>query len=575
MSAGSRPFLRYLSPLAGNGARATLKLPRMKPRSEVLRDVESQTFDVCVIGGGATGAGCALDAQLRGFNTILLDAGDFSGATSSASTKLAHGGVRYLQQAVTQFDFRQFRIVREALRERKCMLENAPHLAHACDFLIPCFSRWDTYYYGLGTRIYDVLAGAAALARSRVLTRGEALTRLPELQSDSLHGAVVYQDGQFDDARYCLALVKSFVDVDGVAINHLKVVGFEKGSDGKLTAAFTQDTLTERRMTIRAREFVNATGPYADSLRSLANPQAQPRLVLSKGAHILLPLEHGQAALLIPNTDDGRIIFAIPWMGRLLAGTTDERVDGAGEVSVSRQDAEYLLSHLNRYCRRAYSPADIVSAFAGVRPLVRSNHSRSTKDLVRGHEVEVDAGSRLVSVLGGKWTSYRAMAEGAIDVVQAKLGARGRCRTQEYRLAGSEGYYPGLWEEIAREADLPEATTRHLGSKFGGEARAILALIREHPEWRAPLVSGAAPLQAEVVFCVRHELAATVEDILARRLGLQFFSWQLAMRAAPVVAELLGAELGWPGERCERAAQEYIDRIQGQVAALGADCSST
>ncbi|HZO24007.1 MAG TPA: glycerol-3-phosphate dehydrogenase/oxidase [Steroidobacteraceae bacterium] len=546
----------------------------MRPRSEASRELESQVFDVCVIGGGATGAGCALDAQLRGFKTALVEAGDFGSATSSTSTKLAHGGVRYLQQAVTQFDFAQLHIVRQALRERKRMLENAPHLARCCDFLVPCFSRWDCWYYGLGLRIYDGLAGPAALGRSRRLSRRETLVRMPELRGDALHGSVVYQDGQFDDARYCLALVKSFSGAAGAATNYVKVVGFEKGADGKLAAALARDAFSGAQTTIRARAFVNATGPFSDSLRSLANPSAEPRLILSKGAHILLPLEREQPALLIPRTEDGRVIFALPWMGRLLLGTTDERVAHPDGVSVTRQDAEYLLSHLNRYCRREYALSEIVGAFAGVRPLLGSAHGRSTKDLVREHEIEIDSTSGLISILGGKWTSYRVMAEGAIDRVQEKLGKPGACRTRDYRLAGGEAFGTDLWQEVARDAGLPEATARRITNTLGTEAKAILSLIGEHPEWRTPLTPDASRIQAEVIHCARSEMAVTVEDVLARRLGLQFIDWELAMQAAAPTAELLGAELGWPIEQRKRAAQEFVARVQQQITTVRAEAAA-
>lgn len=547
----------------------------MKPRSEAWREIQSQVFDVCVIGGGATGAGCALDAQLREYETVLLEAGDFGGATSSASTKLAHGGVRYLEQAVRKFDFHQFHVVREALQERRRMLENAPHLAYPCEFLIPCFSRRDLLYYGLGTKLYEWMAGTASLKRSSVLARREVLARLPDLKGSSLEGGVVFTDGQFDDARYCLALVKSFADADGTAINYTRVVRFEKTSDGKIAAAIVEDAFSGQQLAVRARAFVNATGPFSDSVRTLDNPKSQPRLVLSKGAHILLPLKHNGPALLIPHTEDGRVVFAIPWMDRLLVGTTDDLAKIAQENTVTPQDAEYLLSYLNRYCNTNYSTGDIVSAFAGVRPLVRSTHNRSTKDLIREHEVEVDEITGLVSILGGKWTSYRAMAEDTIDVVQNKLGARGPCATQNYCLAGSEGYHPKLWKAISQDGDLPDVTAQHLVRKFGGEAEAMLSLGRKRPEWRAPIVAGSPAIQAEVVFCARHEMATTVEDVLARRLGLQFFSCDLAIQAAPVVAELLGAELNWSTEQIWRASQTYMDKVERHRKVLRGDLSGS
>jgi len=334
----------------------------VQSRAESVRSIRDQTFDVCVIGAGATGAGCALDAQLRGLRTVLIDAGDFASATSSASTKLVHGGVRYLEQAVRKFDLREFKVVRSALRERICMLHSAPHLAHACQFLIPCFSRFESVYYGLGVHLYDWLSGSANLAPSHVLDRAQTLHHIPDLSSSGLVGAVIYTDGQFDDARYCLSLVKTFVGVGGSVASYLKLISFEREETGRLTGAFVQDQLRQDKFELRARVFVNATGPFSDGIRSLARSQVAPRLILSRGVHILLPVASAgdsslasraaSPALLIPRTEDGRVIFAIPWLDRLLVGTTDQEVADHREVAVTREEAEYLLRHLNRYLRK-------------------------------------------------------------------------------------------------------------------------------------------------------------------------------------------------------------------------------
>lgn len=541
----------------------------MKTRSDALHEIESRTFDVCVIGAGATGAGCALDAQLRGLRTALVDAGDFASGSSSASTKLAHGGVRYLQQAFAEFDFGQLKVVRQALQERILMLENAPHLAHAREFVVPCFSRFHMLYYGLGLKLYDWFAGKATLGASRFLSRKQAL-QFP-LHRDHLAGAVTYLDGQFDDTRYGITLVKTFADAGGEVANYLKVVAFENGNDEKLSSAIVEDCLSGHLLKARARVFVNATGPFSDDLRLLARPNVASRLVLSKGVHILLPLDDGvRSALLIPKTEDGRVIFAIPWLGRLLVGTTDEEVALGQEMLVSREEAEYLLRHLNRHTARTYRLEEIVSAFAGVRPLVRSKHAHETKNLIREHEVEVDNGSGLISILGGKWTTYRAMAEDTINAVQDMLGVgRQATSTRHHRLAGAQGYTPDQWKLLASEHGLAETAARHLSEKFGGEAFAMLAIIDENPELKLPLVSGASPIRAEVVYCARHEMAVTIEDVLARRIGLQFFGWKMAMEAAPVVAQLLARELGWTEQQTQQAIHEYISKIERSLEAIG------
>jgi glycerol-3-phosphate dehydrogenase len=322
---------------------------------------------------------------------------------------------------------------------------------------------------------------------------------------------------------------------------------------------------------VRARVFVNAAGPYSDDLRLLAMPNASRRLVLSKGVHILLPLDPGvTSALLIPKTEDGRVIFAIPWLGRLLVGTTDQEVTRDEKMLVTRDEADYLLRHLNRYTARSYRVEDVVSAFAGIRPLVRPKHAHETKNLIREHEVETDNSSGLISILGGKWTTYRAMAEDTIDAVQDVLAVRRKSTsTRHHRVAGAEGYAAEQWKSLAREHCLEEETARHLSEKFGGNAFAVLAIAEENPELKQRLISGASPIQAEVVYCARHEMAVTIEDVLARRIGLQFFSWKLAVEAAHTVAQQLARELGWSEGQKQQATHDYVSKIERSLEAIG------
>ena len=542
----------------------------MKSRADSLRALESNSFDVCVIGGGATGAGCALDSQLRGLRTALVDAGDFASGTSSASTKLAHGGIRYLQQAVAEVDAGQLKVIREALTERRRMLQNAPHLAHACQFLVPCFSRLESLYYLAGLKLYDWLAGSARLGKSSNLSRVEALAALPTLTRQRVSGAVIYEDGQFDDARFCLSLVKSFSDAGGEVANYLRVIGFQRGEDGRLASAVVKDALNDRTFALRAKGFVNATGPFSDELRSLSSPGVSDRLVLSKGVHVVLPLAGDiTTALLIPKTEDGRVIFAIPWLGRLLVGTTDDEVKPGQDVAVTRDEVEYLLRHLNRYSSLQYTVDDVVSAFSGVRPLVREAHSRQTKKLIRSHEVEVDQRSGLISILGGKWTTYRAMAEDTVNAVQEQRGGSVSSRTRDFQLAGAKGYSADHWRFLASLYGLKEATAKHLAEKFGTEAEGVLSVAKEDSRLNSPLIPEVPSIQAEVVYGARTEMAVTIEDVLARRIGLQLFGWQLALQAAPVVGELLAHELGWTVNEKSRAVDNYVSKIDRQRRALG------
>ncbi len=543
----------------------------MRHRSEAWRKINGGSFDVCVIGGGATGSGTALDAQLRGLNTVLIEAGDFASATSSRSTKLIHGGIRYLQEAVTDLDPGQYNVVKRALRERRFMLDNARFLAHPMEFLVPCYTRWEVFYYGVGTKIYDRIAGKHNFFSSRYRPAKDVLARWPLLQSDGLKGTIAYADGQFDDARYCIALVQTFTEAGGEAVNHARVIRLKQDASGKICEAEIEDQLTGATTTVRARSFVNCTGPYSDHIRAMANPGVEKRLRLSKGVHILLPLdERTTDAMVVPKTDDGRVIFAIPWLGRLLVGTTDDEVTHEDGLVVKRSEAEYLLRQLNRYLSRPFAIEDIVGGFAGVRPLVSQGKGGKTKKLIREHEVEVDRESGLISVLGGKWTTYRAMAEDAVNAVQQQLGVPvGGCVTREHHLSGSEGYSEDYPRALATTQGVPEATARHLTEKFGTRAAAVLDLAKREPGLAQTLVEGYPAIRSEIAYSARNEMAATLDDVLERRTGLQFFSWEAALAAAPVAAAVMQREMAWDGDRTHKAIDEYAGTLMAWTRKIG------
>src|SRR5215469_2741175 len=322
----------------------------MRKREETLGRVSTDSYDVCVIGGGATGAGCALDAQLRGMRTVLVDRGDFGCATSTASTKLIHGGLRYLELAVKELDIAQYRVVRAALGERRRMMRNAPYLTRNLLLAVPCHSLAQALYCRVGIMFYDWLSGSTLLAPSYFLNRRACLKEMPWLNPDRLFGAVIYSDGQFDDGRYNFALVQSFVAAGGDALNYAPLCGFERNRGGAIVAAYVQDRNSGTAWKINARAFVNATGPFSDQVRRYAVPNLPERLRQSKGVHIFLPLCEGwgDRGMLIPATEDGRVIFAIPWMGRLLVGTTESESDPREEMIVTKAEAEFLLRHVNR-----------------------------------------------------------------------------------------------------------------------------------------------------------------------------------------------------------------------------------
>jgi glycerol-3-phosphate dehydrogenase len=544
----------------------------VRNRVEALNEIKKSSYDLCVIGGGATGAGCALDAQLRGLRTVLVEAGDFAGATSSSSTKLIHGGVRYLQQAIAEHDLGQYHVVKRALHERKIMLDNAPFLANPLELMLPCFSWFEVCYFRIGMKLYDWISGRNMLFRSRHLSKEESLLRMPMLKSDRLVGAIAYADGQFDDARYNLALLQSFAKSGGEVLNYAKVIGFKKNGKGQLVEAQVQDSLSGHNFNLPARAFLNATGPFADGIREFAKPGVRQRLRKSKGSHILLPIDsaNNNDALLVPKTDDGRVIFAIPWLGRLLVGTTDDEITLQDEMAVTEREAEYLLKQLNRYLVYPLRKSQIVSAFAGMRPLVASDNSRGTKELIRDHEVEADSSSGLVSILGGKWTTYRAMAEDAINTVMQRLAMPAvPCITRSYRLDGSDGWNSNYWAELVQNYGVSKETAERLSRKFGAAAKEVLGLANDNPLLQKPIVEGFPSVLAEVVYGVREEMAISIEDVLARRTGLQLASWEQAKMAAPAAGAIMARELGWSTDQQKDAVEGYIGKIDRLMKQIG------
>jgi glycerol-3-phosphate dehydrogenase len=544
----------------------------MKSRVEELKNISGQQFDLCVIGGGATGSACALDAQLRGIRTVLLDAGDFAGATSSAATKIIHGGVRYLEEAIKGADLQEYHVLVRALHERVRMMENAPHLTRKLEFLVPSYHWVDVAYLDVGLKIYDWLAGPGRISPSKYLSREETLKRMPDLNQKGLVGSVAYADGQFDDARYNITLVQTFSEAGGNTLNYARVTDFKRGAGGNISGVMVKDQLREEMFTINAKAIVNATGPVSDSIRQLATPTVQKRMRPSKGAHILLPLDvfRTEDAMLIPKTEDGRVLFAVPWNGRLLVGTTDEEVSPEAELVVTKMDVEYMLRQLNQYVARPVTPSDIVSGFAGARPLVDSEDGGDTKKLARDDVIEVDPASGLISIMGGKWTTHRAMAEDTIHRVLEALGLpHAISQNRNYVLYGGKGFTDDYWNKLRCQQQLSSKTARHLAAKFGTAAEKVLALASENSALRDPILAGRSAIKAEVVYVVRHEMAATIEDVLARRIGMQLYSWRDAIQAAPVVGSLMAEELSWTSSFAHAAITHYVEKINHLLDSAG------
>lgn len=539
-------------------------------RVQHLQKLQSETFDICIIGGGASGAGCALDAILRGFKVALIEKDDFAAATSSKSTKLIHGGVRYLEQAVNNFDLAQLKQVRHGLEERHIVIQNAPFLAHPLPLLTPCYSWVEGCYYAIGLRIYDAFAKGDSLPKSRWISKKEVMERTKGL-NPALHSAVLYYDGQLDDARYCLLLAKTAAENGAALANHLPLLGFEKDEQGKLSAALVEDELSGEKFAIKARLFINCTGAHADFVRQQANPNLNVRIIRSKGVHAVLPLEvlgSNETALLIPKTTDGRVIFAIPWEDKLLLGTTDSPYTAEEEPGLDKAESEFLIENLNMYLAKPVGLDQVKAGFGGLRPLIASDPNRSTKALVRDHEVEWDEQSGLLSLLGGKWTTYRLMAADAIDEACKLLDIERPCLTANQLLSGAEGYDAQAWQNWAAQTGLSPATCEHLALKYGSRATAVLGLLKENSNWSALLHPDYPYIQAEVIYQIREEMAANPRDVLARRLRLEMLDWKATLEAIPTVCQLLAQEGNWTEAQTEQATSNYqalISAFQAKI----------
>ena len=487
------------------------------------------TYDVAVVGGGATGLGVALDAAARGFSVVLLESHDFAGGTSSRATKLVHGGVRYLAQG-------NVALVREALHERQVLLRNAPHLAQPLAFVMPSYKVWETPFYGTGLKVYDALAGSAGLGKTRFLSRAETLRELPGARADGLKGGVEYWDGQFDDARLAIAIARTAAARGALLVNYCPVTDVLHAS-GRVSGVRCRDAETGRSFDIAARCVINAAGVWVDDLRRLDGRSAgrteTSMVAPSQGVHVVVDRAFlpGSRALMVPKTADGRVLFGVPWLGKVILGTTDTpRTDVAREPRPFDEELRFILGEAGRYLARAPRLSDARSIWVGLRPLVRppADAGADTKALSREHTVLVSR-SGLVTVTGGKWTTYRAMAEDVLErCFDASLLARRVAGvTTDLRLVGSES--------AAAPVSISEPPGPHL---YGSEAAAVAAL----PGAGAVLAGGLT--EAMVRFAARQEFARTAEDVLARRSRLLFLDAAQAAQAAPAVGRILREETG-------------------------------
>jgi glycerol-3-phosphate dehydrogenase len=510
-------------------------------RDKALERLGEKQFDVLVIGGGATGAGVALDAASRGLSVALLERADFSEGTSSRSTKLLHGGVRYLELAVKRLDRAQFRLVRDALHERHNLLRLAPHLTNTIPLVTPLYKWFELPYYWVGLKAYDLVAGAGyRIGASRALSRAETLKRLPGLKGDGLRGSVMYYDGQFDDSRMNLAIARTAEANGAVVLNYAEVTELLEAS-GRVAGVRFTDHVGGGSHEVRARAVVNATGPFVDEVRKLDDPAAEDSLTASSGTHIVLRgavLPNG-SGMLIPKTDDGRVLFLLPWHGHTLVGTTDNPAVAEADPAAPAEDVDYLLDYLGRYMDRTFTKQDVLSSWVGYRPLVKPRHNVNTAQITRDHHIEVSA-KGLVTITGGKWTTYRLMARDALDraVATAGISGAGPSRTGDLPLMGANGYSPQLAGQLADRYGLEADVAAHLARAYGGEALEVVTLGKE-----LGLLERLHPvhpyLEVEVLEARQKEYAVTADDVLERRLRLAFLEREAAESVRGRVEELL------------------------------------
>ena len=521
--------------LAGEADFVTLPIAskRLTSNSTVNRDVTIQAisdrstiWDCLVIGGGATGLGTALEAASRGYKVLLVERHDFAKGTSSRATKLVHGGVRYLEQG-------DIALVREALRERGLLLRNASHLAHPLQFVIPAYHYWQIPFYGAGMKLYDALAGKLSLGKSLVLSRNRTIELLPNVETKGLKGGILYLDGQFDDARLAVSILRTLFDQGGHAANYVEVVALTKDGD-KVNGAVLKDTETGTEHQVRAKVVINATGIFSDTIRLFDDPHLAKIITVAQGSHLVLPSKflRSKSALMVPKTSDGRVLFAIPWHDRLLVGTTDFGVpEPIDEPRIQPHEVEFILSEASKYFAEDPTEADVLACYSGLRPLVKHGTGTSTAKLSRSHTVLVSP-SGLVTITGGKWTTYRHMGEDCINHAEQVAGVEHRAsRTAELPLHGNT------------QAAAIFKTPEHL-AVYGSDRPEIEKRASQNPALAEPLDPALPYLTVEADWAIDNELARTVEDILSRRTRALLLNARAASQAAPKVAELLASRLG-------------------------------
>lgn len=509
-----------------------------------LRDAP-EYWDMIVIGGGATGLGTAVEAAARGYRTLLLEQHDFAKGTSSRSTKLVHGGVRYLQQGNVS-------LVLEALKERGRLIRNAPHIAHDLPFIVPVYDWWEGPFYGVGMKLYDLLAGKLGLGPSKILSREDTLALLPNVEPNGLRSGVIYYDGQFDDARLAINLAQTLADLGSVPLNYMKVTALLKRS-GLVGGVVARDMESGEEHELNGRVVINATGVFSDAVRRMDEPDAEGIMAPSRGVHIVLDKSFlpGDSAIMVPKTADGRVLFAVPWHGRVVVGTTDTAVsDLPLEPRPNAEEIAFLLEHAAIYLAKDPARSDVLSTYAGLRPLVGAGTDKATAALARDHVLMISK-SNLVTITGGKWTTYRKMGEDTVDAAALIAGLEERrSETVRLRLHG--------WLKNAAQLEGMLAL-------YGSDAPQVRRVMREQPGWDRPLHPNLPYVAGEVAWAVRREMARTVEDVLSRRTRALLLDARASIACAPAVASLMARELGRDAAWERAQVEDYTALARGYL----------
>ncbi|EMK01736.1 MULTISPECIES: glycerol-3-phosphate dehydrogenase/oxidase [unclassified Leptospira] len=520
-----------------------------KSRFEKLKE---EQFDLLILGGGATGAGAALDASLRGLKVALLEKSDFSAGTSSRSTKLIHGGVRYLAQF-------HFKLIHEALTERQRLLENAPHLVKPLPFILPTYKLYEKPYYSIGMTMYDILAWKGNLPSHKRVSKEEVEKDFPALQTKGLTGGILYYDSQFNDARLNVNLARAASKEGALVLNQTELLSFQK-KDGKIVGGKVKDLISGETYNVKAKVVVNATGPWVDDVRLKDDPRTYRVLSPSQGIHLVFKKEiiPCNTALIIPKTKDGRVVFIIPWEDHVILGTTDTPIHEVSQDPLPLEsEVEFLLQTGSEYLASPLQRKDIISAFSGIRPLISPEGNQDTKSISR-EEVILVSPSGLITMGGGKWSTYRKMAEDLIDRVlkEASLEEFGSSRTAKYAFPGKVGYSEDLYKEIQKMYKVSEVSAKRLQNFYGGE---VFIILGKKP---TPLLKGAEYFQEEVEWFVKEEFALTVTDVLARRFRVQFLDLKFAAKLATPVSQILAKQLGWKDAQRKEKESEAIALIE-------------